>query len=511
MQRRNIEAKRRRVQVGIGRSIASEFTDDLPRPAWQSVDGGSVMNLDVVSPGAEALRVGLRVAAWPDGVELRVAGSKFGAEIYAVNAVAARAQAGADGIFWTAVTDGDKQHLELFVPAAVDTATVALGVDAVSHLVVSQQSNGDMRKALGDSGFCNVDAICRVSQYGSTYAAVKDAVARMIFQSGGSSYTCTGTLLNDTDGNTQIPYFFTAHHCMTNQSEASSLTTFWRYETPSCGVDQSGPNTQLTGGGQLLYSQSNTDGALLRLNGTPPSGAVMAGWNAAPMSPSTTVYAIHHPSGDIKKVSLGNHSGTSSNVTIGGQRVDSANRASWSEGTTEGGSSGSGLFTSSSFQLRGGLFGGEASCESEGLSEAAGNVDFYSRLDQIFPSIQQYLSGAPTPGPTRDYTGQWDLASEPGRGLNMVSYNQILFALYFLYDNQGRATWYQLDPQWTGVDVASGRVVVWTGPAWGPTYNPNLLAYTQVGTFTLTFTSATTVTFAYNIAGVNRTVTFTKI
>jgi lysyl endopeptidase len=514
MQRRNQAAQHRRVQIGISRSVASESLDDLPRPAWQYVAGGAVLNLDVVSPGAAALRVGIRAGNWPAGAELRVAGSVFADEIYATAGSAARLQASADGVFWTAVTDGERQHLELFVPAGIDPATVALNVDAVSHIVVPQQGGSGHGKALGDSDSCNVDVVCRFNTLGANFVAVKDAVARMVFQSGGGSYTCTGTLLNDTDANTQVPYFFTAHHCIGTQAEASSLTTFWRYETPVCGTDQNGPNTQLSGGSALLYSQASTDGALLRLNNTPPNGAVLAGWYAAALTPSTPITAIHHPSGDIKKVSQGNHSGFTANVTFGdGQVVTSAARASWSQGTTEGGSSGSGLFTDSSLLLRGGLYGGRASCANTGQSEAAGNVDYYSRLDLIFPSIQQYLTGASQPGATRDYTGQWDLPSEAGRGLSMFSFNQnqVLFALWFVYDGQGKAIWYQLDPQWTGVDVASGRVVSWTGSPWGPNYNPDARVLTQVGTFTLTFTSATQATFSYNVAGVNRTIQLTRL
>lgn len=512
MQRRNSTGMQRRYQIGITRGVASEAVDDLPKPAVSAVAGGSVLRLDVGSGGAAALRVGLRVDSWPDGVELRVAGTVFGDTIYAVDGASARAAADPQGIYWTAVTDGERQRLELFVPDGVDPAGVRLAVDAVSHLVVGPQGSNGNAKLIGDSGACEIDVVCRYGQLGEPFIQTKNGVARMVFQSGSGTYTCTGTLLNDTVPNTQIPWFYTAHHCIGNQTEASSVTTFWNFETATCNVDEAGPNTQIQGGAQLMYSQANTDGALLRLNNSPPNGAVLIGWSAATLSPQTAITAIHHPRGDIKKVSIGNHSGISANVDIDGQILTSALRASWSQGTTEGGSSGSGLFTlaGSGYLLRGGLAGGTASCNNSGGTEGAGNVDFYSRFDTVFPSIQQYLAGT-TSGPTRDYTGQWDLPSEAGRGLSMFSFGQnILFALWFVYDNQGRASWYQLDAQWTGSDVASGRVVRWTGTPWGPTYNPNDRVLTQTGTFTLTFTSATTATFAYNVDGVNRTITLTK-
>ena len=513
MQRRNRDSHQRRYQIGITRSVASEAVSDLPQPQVSAVAGGAVLRLDVTSTGAQALRVGLRVAAWPDGVELRVAGTVFGDTIYAVDGAAARAQADPQGVYWTAVTDGERQRLELFVPAGVDPASVRLAVNAVSHLVVGPQASSSDAKALGDSGSCNKDVVCRTGTLGQTFVDLKDAVARMTFQSDGGTFTCTGTLLNDNAPATQIPWFYTAHHCIGNQTEASSVTTFWKFETPTCGVNNTGPNIQVPGGAQLLYSQASTDGALLRLNNAPPGGSVLLGWNAGSLATPTSILGVHHPRGDIKKVSTGSHSGVSQNVDIDGQILSSALRATWSEGTTEGGSSGSGLFTfNGGWQLRGGLAGGTASCSNSGGSEASGNRDFYSRLELVFPSIQQYLLGGTTTGPTRNYTGQWDLRSEPGSGLSMLSFGgDTLFVLWFVYDSQGRPTWYQLDLQWTGSDVAGGRVVRITGTPWGQAYNPNARVVTQTGTFTLTFTSETQATFAYNnVDGASRTITLTK-
>lgn len=513
VKRHNADGGVKRLQIGIGRDVASEAqASSLSALAWQPVAGGRVARFDVVSPQAEGLRVALRADRLPDALELRVAGAAMPDTIYATTGAEARRLADGNGWYWTAVTDGDTQQLELFAPDGVDVATVSPAVASVSHLLVSMHRDATMAKALGDSGPCNIDVVCRVGTLGQNFVVAKNAVARMAFQSGGSTYTCTGTLLNDLDGSTQIPYFYTAHHCITNQSEANTLATYWSYETPTCNVDNPGANTQVTGGAQLLYSQASTDGAFLRLNSAPPAGAAYAGWDANVLSAGTQVTAIHHPSGDIKKVSRGTFSGLSANVNIGGQIITSSLRTTWAEGTTEGGSSGSGLFTSdaNSYYLRGGLAGGSASCDNDGEPESTGNRDFYSRFDQVYPSIQQYLAGNDA-GPTRNYTGIWYMPSEAGWGVKLFQFPNVLFGVWFVYDSQGRASWFQLDPTWTDTDVASGPVLRWTGPPWGPTYNPNLRNSTQVGTFTLTFTSETQATFSYSVDGVNRTVTLSKI
>jgi lysyl endopeptidase len=83
--------------------------------------------------------------------------------------------------------------------------------------------------------------------------------------------------------------------------------------------------------------------------------------------------------------SLGRITATSSNI----DGLGPCYRVQWSTGVTEGGSSGSGLFTRSSngtYQLRGGLYGGLSFC-----SNPTANV-YYSRFTNVFTSIRPFLS-----------------------------------------------------------------------------------------------------------------------
>ena len=128
---------------------------------------------------------------------------------------------------------------------------------------------------------------------------------------------------------------------------------------------------------------------LLRLKNPAPAGATFAGWDASTLAPNADVIAIHHPSGDAKKYSRGQHVADryAEQFTVG-----------WLEGTTEGGSSGSGLFTryaDNSYRLRGGLYGGDASCANTGNIANTANRDHYSRLDLVFPQIKQWISADP--------------------------------------------------------------------------------------------------------------------
>jgi len=508
MQRYNVANGAKRLQIGIERDVADEASTLLPASLeWSPVSGGRVLRFDVASPQAAALRVGLDLRGLPDGAELRVA-SGAGGVIEFADAAAMRSGVDGNGVYWSPVTDGDTQRIELFIPNGA--ATFFPTTRAASHLVTSPLRPLNLAKVLKVSGSCNIDVVCRTGTLGQPFVNAKNAVARMVFQDGGS-FTCTGTLLNDSTPATQVPYFYSAAHCFSSQAAASTLVTFWNFETPTCGVNNNGPNTQLSGGADLLFAGLSSDALFLRLRATPPGGSFFAGWNASTLTPSTAVIAIHHPMGDIKKYSRGTHNGFSSNLNLDGQIVTSVARSNWAEGTTEIGSSGSGFFSlsGSDYQLRGGLAGGDASCLNTGQSEAAGNVDYYSRFDQVYPSLQQWLGTAA--GPTRDYTGAWFVPAESGWGLTVFNFPGQMFALFFVYDSQGRPAWYRFQGAWTGADQVTANLDRATGPNWGPTFNPNAVSYSTVGTGTMTFTSATSATLTFNDGTVNRTVTLSKI
>lgn len=504
VQKRNQRGGNIATQIGVSRPL--DATQSVVRLKWQPTAGGQVARFEVSAADALGLRLGLDLNGLPANAELRVAGSGAPTQVFLARGAEAQGLI-SDGLYWTMPTEGEVQTVELFVPGGAKRPA-QLRVGMVSHLLSSPAGGfEDLAKAIGDSGACNVNVICRTGTLGQRFIDAKNAVARMVYSSGGGTYTCTGTLLNDTDNATQIPYFYSAHHCLSSQAEANTLTTYWGFEATTCGGSTAAANTALGGGATYLWSEVNTDGLLLRLNGTPPAGAFFAGWDATQITNGTAVRAIHHPSGDLKKTSLGQKiTQDSYNIEVG-----------WTEGTTEGGSSGSGLFTDSGTQffLRGGLYGGYASCANTGNLANTQNRDWYSRLDVAYPSIQQWL--APTtsnPLPTRNYTGAWYVPAEPGWGLTAFQYNnaaQNLFVLFFVYDNTGKAQWYELGGGWTATDVRSGNVLRYAANPWTTTFNPAARTSTVAGTGSLTFTSETAATLTFTVDGVTRTVTLSKI
>nr|CAA6822819.1 MAG: Lysyl endopeptidase (EC [uncultured Thiotrichaceae bacterium] len=214
-------------------------------------------------------------------------------------------------------------------------------------------------------------------------AATIASTAKYIFTTiDGFTGLCTGTLISDTVPTSQIPYFLTANHCIESQSEASSTEYYWFFERTSCGGSIPSDVVRQTGGADLLATIGSTDTALLRLRSSLPEGAGFSGWTTR-SAENKAVAGIHHPRGDLKKGSLGN---TSDFVTVNAS--NSHIQTTWSNGTTEPGSSGSGIWFEENGQhyLVGSLTGGRASCDN--LSES----DYYGRFDVAFASLSSYLA-----------------------------------------------------------------------------------------------------------------------
>ena len=395
LQKRNALRQMKPVQIGVGRQLDSEGTTLLAQPAlsWRALGHGASARLEITSPDALAVRVGLQIASLHPDVELRFAGSDHPDRVVAVvTAREAQRQIDAQGLYWTPGTDGQTQLIEIYRPAHVSASLARVSAPQLMHLLANSRSDFKILEKIGESASCNVDTACRVAELGDRFVKAKNAVAHMTFVKNENGQTgtfiCTGTLLNDTVTGTQAPYFYSAHHCISDQGVASTLNTYWRYEATSCNSGVSQAVTALTRGATYLYSSGETDALLLLLADPAPAGAEFSGWDAAALPANSAILGIHHPSGDAKKVSSGQQIPASSDATHNG--------VAWLSGTTEGGSSGSGLFTlhPEGYRLRGGLYGGDATCANSGSINNTGNRDWYSRFDVAYPHLQQWL--APT-------------------------------------------------------------------------------------------------------------------
>lgn len=390
--------------VGIGRDVAAGAIDLSTLPWQTGLDGSRAVQVRVQSIGAAGLRVALRMPRTDPDVMVRIAGS--GAQDvhgpYPANTIAEATAS--RGEWWSPVLSGDTAIVEVSVPAGASTAGISLSVVRLSHLVRAGAAlnSGPAAKASGPgtSGACETNWKCIAPQT-TALAHSASAVARMLFtHPSGNSYLCTGTLVNDSTASS-TPYFFTATHCIDDAYTAQTLNVFWFFDAPAseCGPTTSVVNyVQQSSGATLLGLSHGDDWALLRLNATPPGGTWFSAWNATPTI-SGALIDLHHPSGDTKKHSAGEliagpdggyfHFVTTSDET-GLPEIDGLLAvAQWSQGVTEGGSSGSGLLTylasGGYYELRGGLSGGSSDC-----SDPTG-TDLFTRFDKMLPLVRDYL------------------------------------------------------------------------------------------------------------------------
>ncbi len=328
---------------------------------WQTLSNGDrVWRLGIECPEAYSINFEFHEFVIPDGAQVFVyneADEVLGA--FEANSNPGQHQLGVD------LLAGDRITIEYVEPARV-AGRGRLRVGQVTH---GYRDLFGQDRALGESGSCNNNVICPL---GDPWRDQIRSVAMIVVQGGG---ICTGQLMNNCQ-NDGTPYFLTANHCL----GGTNWVFRFNWNSPVCTPTQNGPMNQSISGFTLLANSGGSDVALLRLNATPPEqyNVFYSGWDRS-TSAATSVTAIHHPSGDIKKISVENQAVVSSTYS-GAQtwRVQS-----WDDGTTEGGSSGSGLWNQNGL-LVGQLFGGQASCDFN-------FNDYYGKFSTSYPVLDEWL------------------------------------------------------------------------------------------------------------------------
>ena len=251
---------------------------------------------------------------------------------------------------------------------------------------------------INESDPCEINVNC--SPVGDLWQDEKKGVARILFVDGGGQGWCTGSLINNTSQDCK-PYFLTALHCGVGATAANMTQWkfYFKYEAPSCTnpstagtlddyfitgcirIADSGDNGGDSGSDFLLVKLGSSTNEATIINNLKSANfsAYWNGWNANTTA-TTGGVGIHHPAGDIKKIST--FSGTSVSAGWNGNGLLSHWRQSWSSnsnghGVTEGGSSGSPLFNNSQGYIIGTLTGGSSSCNSPTSQDYYGKMSYH--------------------------------------------------------------------------------------------------------------------------------------
>lgn len=212
-----------------------------------------------------------------------------------------------------------------------------------------------------DAAACEFNVACY-----EKYNEIKQSVVKIII---GGAELCSGALINNAR-NDGTPYVLTARHCMLRDTSGYKTIFIFNYESPLCLSNIEGTRSQSLAGAQTVALSLGADSldmdfALLKASVDIPSiyQPYFAGWDIASTAPTST-FVIHHPVGDVKKVSWDDNSPFSTTLIIDNQRYfqNAHYRVlRWEGGVTEGGSSGSPLFNQDS-KIIGALSAGASTC-----------------------------------------------------------------------------------------------------------------------------------------------------
>jgi len=344
--------------------------DTRGKDGWRDDGNGlSTWSSRIVSPGAKSLDFEFSRFSLPPGAELwlKSADGRMQRGPFTHNDM------NAQGGFFSPFVTGDDVIIEVRV-ATAQRRNVDVRLGSASHAYRGLFDSSDFREK---SGSCNVDVACPT---GDAWQDPIDSVGHYTFRQGSSTYVCTGSLIANTAGTT-TPYFLTANHCLSTETGADSVVVYWNYQSSTCrtpGSSSSGTplsNTIAThtqSGAALVATNAASDFALLRLDAAVPtaSGPFFSGWDVRDLAPGSAA-GIHHPAGHEKRIAIENNALSISGYG-GASGTTHLRVMDWDEGTTEGGSSGSGLWNADK-RLVGQLHGGSAACGNN-LS------DYYGRL-----------------------------------------------------------------------------------------------------------------------------------
>ncbi len=284
------------------------------------------------------------------------------------------------GNFFTGMIRGTSAILELYEPASVKGQS-RIHVYRIyqayepTHIEPSDYPFQVRMAGFGDALSCHININC---PEGDPWQDHKRGVVRMlrVFEEGVG--WCSGTLINNTneDG---TPYVLSAFHCIAG---FTPLLDFWRfdfmYEGADCNDPTEEPADQSILGCTHVAGREESDFLLLEMSKRVPSSfqPYFVGWDRSSTALPDSTIAIHHPEGDIRKISLDYDPATiypqsiiwNNNVTT---PANHHFRVEFDDGTFENGSSGSALFNEDG-RIAGQLHGG--------LSNCSRFVGFYGRF-----------------------------------------------------------------------------------------------------------------------------------
>ncbi len=341
--------------LAVDRDLERDGTWDLLS------DGSRVWRLLINSPGALSLNFAFSRFALPEGAQLHLHNPETG---YTEGPFDARDNE-IHGELWSPVVLGDLALIELFIPAGA-AYEPELALMKVHH---GYRMFGEDARPGPQQGSCNIDVVC---PEGDPW---RQEIRSEAVYSVSGYFTCSGQMMNSVPEDFRN-FFLTAYHCGIGTGNDQSVVVYWNYESPSCGMLSGGSLADNQSGSLWRSGNSFSDFTLIELDDDPdPTWQVAySGWDATDDVAASCV-AIHHPGTDEKAISFNDDALISDSYLSDPPNNHSHWQVNdWEQGTTEPGSSGSGIWDPN-HRLVGQLHGGYASCSSI-------TADWYGKFSQ---------------------------------------------------------------------------------------------------------------------------------
>ena len=364
-------------RVGIEVPVNISLTD---AGQWDNlIDGGRICRLTLNCSRAQGLGINFGKVQLPAGSDIFV----YTPDKQNVLGAYSPAEIQHSRTFTTRPVYGDKIVIEYYEPStAYESAELLISGLTYMYRGFEKIVSTELKSA--SSGSCEVNVNC---EEGQDWQNQKQGTVKILTKVGTKFFYCSGTLMNNTSQDFS-GLLLSASHCSNDffggsatADDFSRWVFYFNYESPDC-VSSAAQEQTVLGAEMLATSDSpssiGSDFLLLHLlEDIPPKyNPFYCGWDAGNGNSSTGV-CIHHPDGDIKKIST-----YISPLTSGtwGSEPNTHWVVRWAatvngHGVTEGGSSGSPLFDDEGLVI-GTLTGGESSCQNPTGPDMYGKISY---------------------------------------------------------------------------------------------------------------------------------------
>ena len=269
------------------------YRAETPHPYPLGTEARPVVWTDtVISPGAEFIRVHFKNVSLAPGDYLTVS-SPDGLQTWTYTGRGPQN----DGAIWAFAIDGDTAVVKVHGGRG---AGHGYQIDAVGHGTVGLgPKNGPTPEVV-----CGTDGREPIACHPEASAAA-NPTARLLFASGGQMFLCTGELIAGSNSSTLI----TNNHCISTQTETSSLQAKFNYQKTACVGGSDAATTDYAGGTFLKTNSEKKKGnkggldyTLLTLQGNPEATWGEIQGTTKSVAINDNIWFIQHGGGNQKTI-----------------------------------------------------------------------------------------------------------------------------------------------------------------------------------------------------------------